>query len=187
MRKQSQPPHKVPQTKQILVFATAACRIHADILIARLKQAGIPMDLISAFYRPQMRPNSAICWLGGTARGAMSSGETMLVSGLLRFALGHHHGAGQPLAHGLNSLGLAPGQAMALEETVLKNHTVLCIQAEDDHGLAVILRTLEDNAAENVLFGVTESTRRVPASQWGVTRLPLRAARQPEPGLCPAF
>src|SRR5580658_9782746 len=106
MRKQPQHLKKMSRTKMTFVFATAACRIHADILIARLKQAGIPVDLISALYRPELRPNSAVCWLNGTAKRSVTSGETISISGMLRFALGNHNGAAEPLAHGLRALGL---------------------------------------------------------------------------------
>jgi hypothetical protein len=169
------------------VFATATSRLHADIIVIRLKRAGVPVDLISALYLPHLRPNCVDSWLGGGATRSLSSGGAISISGLLRFTLGEHHVRTETLARRLNRLGLVPAQSVAIEQSLLKSHVVLCVQADNPQDLSAVFRSLRSTRAEDVLVAETETTRGVIASQWAAPYFPLRTNGQPALALCPAI
>jgi hypothetical protein len=138
---------------RLVVFATALSRLHADLLIVRLRQAGISRTSISALYAPSSRPNSGLCWLSGTARLALSSGEPVEVSGRLRVALGHGPaGAGHSsLLKRLADFGLTAKQSAELEESLLESHLVLAIEVHKEPALNSVFNVLQGLEAEKIM------------------------------------
>jgi hypothetical protein len=165
----------MPHSSNVFVFVATEGRLEADILVARLNESGTPPDLVSALYRPASRPNCA----GGLLRGAVgrlvSSGDAILISGPLRFLLGDSRHSPGPLASGLRILGLGSAQSSSLEEALLADRIVLCVQAESDRGFAAIVRTLRENFVKPVFVSRTFTDRTVPASRWDRTEPTFRA------------
>src|ERR1700722_8757354 len=115
----------------LLVYATAESRLHADLVVVRLKQAGVDTELISVIHPAGGRPNSAFCWLDGTSPVPLSSGGTTFVSGLFRLSLedvgsGRSHWVG--LADRLKRLGLTHDQGMNIEESLLENRIIVLVE-----------------------------------------------------------
>lgn len=137
---------------RLLVFASAFSRLHADLVIVRLKRAGIPPASIALIHPLGSRPNSAQCWLGGSAKLRLKSGEKIGTSGFLRpllEELGHEANANS-LDDVLTNLGLPHEHRLSLEETLLENRVVIAIDATDKVEIPTIFQTLQRSGAEKV-------------------------------------
>lgn len=136
---------------RLLVFASAFSRLHADLIVVRLKRAGIAPALISVIHPLNSRPNSAHCWLGGSLKVRVASGEKIAASGFLRPLLDHPaHAAPDSLDEKFTHLGLAHEHRVTLEETLLENRVVIAIDAKDKAELPTILQVLQRAGAEKI-------------------------------------
>lgn len=136
-----------------LVFASAISRLHADLIIVRLKHAGIATPAISVIYPLSSRPNSTRCWLGRTSQLALPH-QKIAVSGFLRSAL---KSAKAETLHGkLSQIGLPDDQSAGVEETLLENRVIVAIEAEEKFHLPTTLRVLQRTGAEKIV--VTHSS-----------------------------
>src|SRR5579862_7138691 len=136
----------------LIVYATAESRLHADLVVVRLKHAGIDTDLISVIHAAGARPNSAFCWLDGTSTMPLASGGMTTVSGLFRHSLGDvsKNDAALGLADRLNRLGLNHDQGMNIEESLLENRIIILVEVHDEFELPAIFHTFRGLAAEKV-------------------------------------
>jgi hypothetical protein len=166
---------------RLVVFATALSRLHADLLIVRLRQAGIPRASLSAVYPPASKPNSGLCWLSGRTRLALSSGEPVEVSGRLRIALGHgpRCAGHDSLLDRLADFGLSGPQSAELEESLLDRHLVLAIEVYEEAALNAVFQVLQALKAEKIM-PVSTHARIANADARRVRRRPA-AVRAPLP------
>ncbi len=136
----------------LLVYATALSRLHADLLIVRLKQADVATSQISVIHPKASRPNSTRCWLNGSMRLPLSSGAMVAVAGLLRLALLRSREAGTPdtLVNRLCALGLSPAQSHDMDERLLENRIIVAIEVPSEFELPAIFRAMHSVAAEDV-------------------------------------
>jgi hypothetical protein len=170
------------------VFATATSTIHADLIIVALKRVGISTSGISILYPSYSRPDSVLYWIDGASQLALSpTGETVTVSGPLRFVLEQHRarGAFPSLVDSLRSLGLSEEQSLGFEGALLKDRVVVCVEAADEGELALIFHIFHHIGAEKIVITETAPSyvagpRRVsdrsPAVQHEKARLSLSAA-----------
>ena len=137
---------------RILIFASAFSRLHADLIIVRLKRAGIAPSLISLVHPLGSCPNSAKCWLGGSAKLRLKSGEKIAASGFLRglFDELKHHATADSFDEMLSSLGLTHENRLSLEETLLENRVVIAIDAIDKAEFPTVFQTLQRSGAEKI-------------------------------------
>jgi hypothetical protein len=128
----------------LLVYATTESRLHADLVIVRLKQAGISMASISILHPQSLRPNSALCWINGSAFLKLSSGESVAITGSLSRPLSEDVGRDEstPFAGHLGRLGLSREEALSLEESLLENRIVIAIEVTDEYELPAVYHTL---------------------------------------------
>jgi hypothetical protein len=138
---------------RLVVFATAFSRLHADLAIVRLRRAGVSAGSISALYPPASPPNSGLCWLSGSARLPLSSGESVGVSGRLRVALAHaDEGSGHTsLSDRLGDFGLTRAQGAELEESLRENHLVLAIEIRGEAVLTAVFQILQSLECEKIM------------------------------------
>lgn len=136
----------------LLVYATAESRLHADLMVVRLRQAGIDTDRISFLHPRAARPNSALCWLDGAASVPISSGETASVSGHFGRSLAGSGGnaPGNALVDRLRRLGVSRDQSLNIEESLLENRIVIALEVTDEFELPTIFSTLRGLAAEKI-------------------------------------
>ena len=169
---------------RLVVFATALSRLHADLLVVRLRQSGTPTASLSVIYLPASKPNSGQCWLNGTTRLALSSGEPVEVSGRLRVALGHgEKGAGHSsLLARLADFGLTGEQGAELEESLRDTHPVLAIEVHEETALTAVFQVLQTLAAEKIMPVATHA--QVADSDPRLSRRPAAAAR---PAMLPSL
>jgi hypothetical protein len=134
----------------LLVFATAESRLHADLMVVRLKRAGIDTDLVSILHPPAARPNCALCWLDGASSVPLSSGGAAIVSGLFRLSLAdpRANGGSATLADRLCLLGMGTDQGLYIEERLHENRIVILVEVYDEIELPVIIHTFRGLASE---------------------------------------
>jgi hypothetical protein len=154
----------------LLVYATAESRLHADLMVVRLKRAGIGTDRISVLHPQAARPNSALCWLDGASSVQISSGETASVSGHFRLSLESSHGTAtaSALVDRLRRLGLSRDQSSNIEESLLENRMVIAVEVTDEFELPSIFRTLRSLDAEKI--NTADLDHRVPEEAHGLRR-----------------
>ena|SRR5215216_7154165 len=148
---------------RLLVFASAFSRLHADLVIVRLKRAGIAPSLISLIHPLGSRPNSARCWLGGSAKLRLKSGEKIAASGFLRSLFEDPDATSHSDSFDdiLSSLGLSHEHRVSLEETLLENRVAIAIDAQDKAELPTIFQTLQRSGAEKIFVAdIARSPRR---------------------------
>jgi hypothetical protein len=135
----------------LLVYATTESRLHADLVVVRLKRAGISTSAISILHPEALRPNSALCWINGSAFMHLSSGQAVSVSGALSRALKDEGDAnGSPFSDRMKKLGLNNEQGSCLEESLLENRIVIAVEVSDEYEMPAIYHTLRGLAVQKV-------------------------------------
>jgi hypothetical protein len=135
----------------LLVYATTESRLHADLVVVRLRRAGIETAAISILHPEALRPNSALCWINGSAFMHLSSGQAVSVSGALSRTLRHDGEAnGESFGDRMSKLGLNHQQGKSLEESLLENRIVIAIEVNDEYDMPTIYHTLRGLAVQKV-------------------------------------
>jgi hypothetical protein len=134
------------------VIGVAVSRLHALIIVARLKRKGIAAIRISAVAAPGeipdgIGPRSFSKEITGPALHSLL-GETVEVVGALREQLEAQ--AGRTLEQNLHGLGLSDGQVSALFGAVDAGRVVLWVEAADRVELGIALDVFELNGADEV-------------------------------------
>jgi hypothetical protein len=135
----------------IPVFATARSRLHADVMMIRLRKADIALEKISALSPSTSLPNSVACWLrGGRLFSLKPKNDLLLAIGPMRKWL-------LKADHGDFSLSTALQQARFdsvashhLEEHLKQGNTLLCVQAADEVEVAIAWHVFTHAEAEFV-------------------------------------
>jgi hypothetical protein len=135
----------------LLVYATADSRLHADLLIVRLKRAGIATSLVSVLYPSKLRPNSTRCWIRGNMAYSTPCGE-VAVSGMLglRLAALKTKWSRDPLVSGLTEIGLSHEQSMSVAEKLNGDSIVVAVENADEADLPAIYHTFRGLDIEKV-------------------------------------
>lgn len=144
------------------VFATASSSIHADLIIVGLKRLGIATSSISVLYPSYLQPDSVLYWIDGASRLVLSTGDTVTVSGALRFALeeGRETEAFPALVPNLRSLGLTDEQSLGFEADLRDDRVVVCVNSSDDSELALIVHILHHIGSEKIVIAETPLAER---------------------------
>jgi hypothetical protein len=134
----------------VFVFASAESRLHADLLVVRLKQAGVALEAISLLYPSALQPNTARCWLSGSGKFSLSDADEIAGSG--RFGSPEDfEGTGdtEKLEKKLSRLGLAPEQRASIKEILCEGRIVIAIEAHNKDDLHAIFDTFGYVGVEN--------------------------------------
>jgi hypothetical protein len=136
----------------LLVYATTLSRLHADLLIVRLKQADVATSQISVLHPKASRPNSTRCWLNGSTRLPLSSGEMISAAGSLGQALrrSSERGVSDSLTSRLNAMGFSASQSHDMDERLLENRIIVAIDVSGEFELPAIFRAMRSVAAEDI-------------------------------------
>ena len=146
--------------KHSFVFATADSRLHADIMMIRLRRAGLNIDRVSAIFSHQFAPNSFFFWLKSprTLR-CRTKGESFFVAGPLQ----HSFGGGdevEAVPSVLRKMGVDRSEAGRLARALWLGHGVLCVHAKNQDEAAVAWHIFKHSrAAEIVVSGVNHTER----------------------------
>jgi hypothetical protein len=122
----------------IPVIATASSRLHADVMMIRLRRAGIPIGHISAISPATSLPNSVAVWLSHLRRKVLKLGQdTLMAAGPMRRWLSK---AGEKAISPAQMLGAAGFDRMATkqaEERLRQGETLLCVHAKGEEDVAI--------------------------------------------------
>lgn len=167
------------------VFAAATSRLHADLIVIRLRRAGISRERISAIFPVRLRPNSAECWLDGSTLPARFLGEEVVVAGPLHQCL--ELGSEAAFVAGLQHIGLGRHDAHACAERLGKGQILIAIQTADETEVAIAWHTLRELEAEGIALAIATETAPTEARN-GTTRRRRWGARRRSrtPDLLPA-
>jgi hypothetical protein len=155
------------------VFADALSRLHADIAIVRLVQAGIPESRISAVFSQQRAPNSVGCWLKSFHAIPRTRAWPVAAAGILGKILRRGFG-GETVERELEDLGLNGGSAKWLQEKVEDGRTVLCVHARTESEALAAWQVFRRAGLENVTRPMGDGVR--PAFRTAPTALPAGIA-----------
>jgi hypothetical protein len=140
--------------KSVPVFAVADSRLHADVMLIRLRRADIPCGSISAFFPRRSVPNAIACWLPLHERLSLKVGkETFSAAGKI-------HGALKPLlASGVNACrlfeaaGLDRVSAHRLEAKLDQGHILLAVSAHNESEASVAWHVFKHAGAGTIIVG----------------------------------
>jgi len=134
------------------IFANASSRLHADLIVIRLKRAGIPCDQISVIYPTDLVPNAALCWLEGKSAPANYEGEMVSVAGPMRNVLSVKNEGS--LIHSLSKMGLPGESAAAFAEHLSQGEIVIGVNTSNEDEVSIVWETFCDARADSVAVAV---------------------------------
>lgn len=151
-------------SSQLVVFAIAPSRLHADVAVSRLQHKSHRADSISLIYSLASAPNSAVCCYSETTHLTLAEGKPVAVSGFLSSVFNSpHRDLFNPFLSGLLELGLCSEHRAILEDSLYAKCTVVAVAVDS---LPDFLRTckilqisgMERNFAANVKHVVVASS-----------------------------
>jgi hypothetical protein len=138
--------------KFIPVFAVADSRLHADVMLIRLRRADIPCNDISAFFPRRSIPNAVACWLRLNQNLSLKIGHEVFAT------------AGRPpsltkssakkftaIAEVFSAAGIDSMSAHRLEEKLDQGHTLLCVWARDEAEASIAWQVFKTAGAETIV------------------------------------
>lgn len=140
------------------VFADALSRLHADIAIVRLVQAGIPESRISAVFSQRRAPNSVCCWLKSFHAIPRTRAWPIAAAGILGKVLRRGFG-GEIVEREFENLGLSGDAAKRLQEKVEDGRIVLCVHARTESEALAAWQVFRRAGLENVTRPMGEAAR----------------------------
>lgn len=131
------------------VIATARSRLHADVMLIRLRRANISINNVSALFPLASLPNSVACWL----RRGLSvrlGGEKFRAVGpmwkwLKKLAAGHISTAEVFERAKIDHLS-----SQHLDEELRRGHTLLCVHARNENEVAIAWHIFKHAEAEYI-------------------------------------
>jgi hypothetical protein len=113
-------------------------------VVVRLKRAGISTAKISILNPQSLSPNSARCWINGSALLALTPSQSVSVSGMLSGALNSSLKKNQNVSFSdrMGKLGLGHEQCSSLENSLLESRIVIAVEVDDEYELPAIYHTL---------------------------------------------
>lgn len=137
------------------VVASANSRLHADVILGRLRRAEIDCRKISVFYHDHAMPNSVGCWLPVTHDSDLRlAGETIGCAGQLAKAhVAAPHDDGREIVQRLTKSGVDVMGAHILAERLGQGHILLCVHAANEEEAAVAWHIFRHSRADTIVTG----------------------------------
>lgn len=138
--------------KSTFVLAIAESRLHADIMMIRLRRAGINVDRISAMFSRRFAPISFFCWLRRprTLRSSLKDERGMVFAAgpLQKRIAGHDEVAAVPDL--LQQLGLDRREAAHFSQALWNGHALLCVSVKNEDEAAIAWHIFKHSRAEDI-------------------------------------
>ena len=135
------------------VFAATPSRLHADLVVIRLKRAGIPRSNISAVFPQHSKPNCALCWLDGHSTPTLYSGKTLTVAGPMTEQLSMH--SEPTLIRSLEQMGLTVDDACFYAECIKTGQILISVSTDDASEAVVAWQTFSQLETEGTVLGLS--------------------------------
>lgn len=161
--------------KKIPVVACANSRLHADVMLIRLRRAGVECSSISAFFPHGSMPNSVACWLPVSKKEPMHVGsETIVPAGK---SSDRHAGAdAREMIASLIKSGIDRPSALSLEEKLEQGHILISVSAANEAEASIAWHIFKHASAEAIVVGGGSlSAKRVAHDEEFATLPPLVA------------
>lgn len=136
----------------ISVFASTRSRLHADLVVIRLRRAGVPRDKISAVFPESLKPNLALCWLDRNSKPTLYNGETVIAGGPIVDQMSTQ--SEPSFIHGLQQMGLNLNDACSYAERLHQGQILVSISTNDSSDVALAWQTFRELEAEGVALGL---------------------------------
>lgn len=175
-----------PVMQPNFVLASASSRLHADLIVIRLRRAGISREKISAVFPERLKPNCALCWLDGASEPAKFGADSVVVAGPLRKRFNLE--SETSFARSLQQLGVGRQDAAASAEHLGRGEILVCIHTQDQEQIAIAWHLFREMEAEGIALGISRekperrgwlkrlrSRARVNGSEAGITGVPAPA------------
>lgn len=121
----------ITSMSQLVVFAIAPSRLHADVAVSRLQHAANRADSIALMYSLAAAPNSAVCCYSETTHLTLAEGKPVAVSGFLSSVFNSaRRDLFNPFDSGLLALGLSHEQRTILEDALYAKCAVVAVAVE---------------------------------------------------------
>lgn len=148
------------------LIASANSRLHADVMLIRLRRSGIACNQISTWFPQHHMPNAAACWLPvGRAHHVQIGGKTVVMAGPLHQRVSSCKDAKSVIAL-LMASGLDRATAESVEEKIEQGHILIFVDAHNADEAAVTQQVYARSSAEFVATSAprSASTERTAAS-----------------------
>jgi hypothetical protein len=137
--------------KSIPVIASARSRLHADVMLIRLRRASISIDQISACFPAALYPNSVACWLDhGKLAPLYLESEPYLVAGPMRRWLRRRDREDFSPAGVFQRVHFDPAAAERLEEELRQGRLLVCAHAANEAEVAIAWHVFRHAEAEQI-------------------------------------
>ena len=129
------------------VIATARSRLHADVMLIRLRRASISIKNVSALFPLPSLPNSVACWLRRGLSVRLGHDEFRAVGPMWKWLrkLERDHLSAAAIFERAKFDHLS---AQHLEEDLMRGHTLLCVHARDEAEIAIAWHIFKHAEAE---------------------------------------
>lgn len=150
--------------KSVYVLATADSRLHADIMLIRLRRAGLNIDRVSAIFSSRFAPNSFFFWLKSprTLR-SRAKDDSFFAAGPLQQFLATDRVENMPRA--LRRLGLNRHEAAHFGQSLWLGHALLCVQAKNQDEAAIAWHIFKHSRSEAIAVAGLPASNEEPAAE----------------------
>jgi hypothetical protein len=134
--------------KDVPVIASVETRLQADVILVRLRKAGIACKRISVAFPLRLMPNAVACWLDAVKCPILwSDGEPIYATGPLCSILSDQPNVAA-LVDRLQTAGLGYEAACTMAERIELSSIVFCIHARNDSEASLAWHVLHHSTAE---------------------------------------
>ena len=134
--------------KDVPVIASVETRLQADVILVRLRKAGIAAKRISVAFPLRLMPNAVACWFDVVRCPILrSEGETIYATGPICSILSDHPNMAA-LVDRLETAGFGHEAACTMAERLELSSIVFCIHARNDSEASLAWDILQHSTAE---------------------------------------
>ena len=138
------------------VVASANSRLHADVILIRLRRAQMDCRKISVLFPTQAMPNAVGCWLPIARDAKLKVGEENIgCAGQLGKELAstaHPHGDGREVAGLLTHSGVDAMGAHVLVERLGQGHILLCVHASSEVEASIAWHVFRHSCVDTIIL-----------------------------------
>ena len=143
------------------VVASANSRLHADVILIRLRRAQIDCRKISVLFPTDAMPNAVGCWLPIARVSKLQVGqETIGCAGQLAkqlTATAPSHDDGREIAGLLTETGVDATGAQVLVERLGQGHILLCVHASSEVEASVAWHVFRHACVDTIILDAMPS------------------------------
>lgn len=148
--------------KAIPVLALVDSRLRSDVILIRLRRAGIDRRKISVVFPRRFIPNAVACWLDVPQKSAFgTTSEPLLSAGAFRADCPFAEN-GDMIAESIERAGFDPKVSSSVARRLESGATLLCVHAEREEDVLLARQVFEESAADLVATGDARAGAAVP-------------------------